>query len=48
MAGRAAVGLGALCFDDLGMSNEIGAIEKAMIWPQYAKDRIHSTVCINS
>jgi len=48
MAGRAAVGLGALCFDHLGMSNEIGAIEKAMIWPQYVKDRIHSTVCINS
>lgn len=25
------------------MSNEIGAIEKAVIWPQYVKDRIHST-----
>uniref|UniRef100_A0A8C2PM06 Growth hormone-inducible transmembrane protein n=1 Tax=Capra hircus TaxID=9925 RepID=A0A8C2PM06_CAPHI len=29
--------------DQMGMSNEIGAIEKAVIWPQYVKDRIHST-----
>ncbi|KAM9651285.1 growth hormone-inducible transmembrane protein isoform 2-T5 [Trichechus inunguis] len=43
VAGGAAVGLGALCFYGLGMSNEIGAIEKAVIWPQYVKDRIHST-----
>ena len=41
----AAVGLGALCSYGLGMplSNEIGAIEKAVIWPQYVQDRIHST-----
>ncbi|XP_023663884.1 growth hormone-inducible transmembrane protein [Paramormyrops kingsleyae] len=43
LAGGAAVGLGALCYYGLGMSNEIGAIEKAAIWPQYVKDRIHST-----
>ncbi|XP_001365591.1 growth hormone-inducible transmembrane protein [Monodelphis domestica] len=43
VAGGAAVGLGALCFYGLGMSNEIGAIEKAVIWPQYVKDRIHAT-----
>ncbi|XP_005407936.1 PREDICTED: growth hormone-inducible transmembrane protein [Chinchilla lanigera] len=43
IAGGAAVGLGALCYYGLGMSNEIGAIEKAIIWPQYVKDRIHST-----
>ncbi|EHB17065.1 Growth hormone-inducible transmembrane protein [Heterocephalus glaber] len=43
VAGGAAVGLGALCYYGLGMSNEIGAIEKAVIWPQYVKDRIHST-----
>ncbi len=30
VAGGAAVGLGALCFYGLGMSNEIGAIEKAV------------------
>ncbi|XP_038599730.1 growth hormone-inducible transmembrane protein [Tachyglossus aculeatus] len=43
VAGGAAVGLGALGYYGLGMSNEIGAIEKAVIWPQYVKDRIHST-----
>ncbi|XP_006029553.1 growth hormone-inducible transmembrane protein [Alligator sinensis] len=43
VAGGAAVGLGALCYYGLGMSNEIGALEKALIWPQYVKDRIHST-----
>ncbi|KAK1794144.1 hypothetical protein P4O66_011049 [Electrophorus voltai] len=43
LAGGAAVGLGALCYYGLGMSNEIGAIEKAVIWPQYVKDRIHAT-----
>lgn len=30
VAGGAAVGLGALCYYGLGMSNEIGAIEKAV------------------
>ncbi|XP_019739108.1 growth hormone-inducible transmembrane protein [Hippocampus comes] len=43
LAGGAAVGLGALCYYGMGMSNDIGAVEKAMIWPQYVKDRIHST-----
>ncbi|TKC41440.1 hypothetical protein EI555_016343, partial [Monodon monoceros] len=43
IAGGAAVGLGALCYYGLGMSDEIGALEKAVIWPQYVKDRIHTT-----
>ncbi|XP_068161789.1 growth hormone-inducible transmembrane protein [Antennarius striatus] len=43
LAGGAAVGLGALCYYGLGMSNELGALEKSAIWPQYVKDRIHST-----
>ncbi|KAF7705694.1 growth hormone-inducible transmembrane protein [Silurus meridionalis] len=43
VAGGAAVGLGAVCYYGLGMSNEIGAVEKSIIWPQYVKDRIHST-----
>lgn len=43
IAGGAALGLGALCYYGLGMSNEIGAIEKAVIWPQYVKERIHAT-----
>lgn len=43
VAGGATIGLGALGYYGLGMSNEIGAIEKAVIWPQYVKDRIQST-----
>ncbi|KAM9462258.1 growth hormone-inducible transmembrane protein [Clarias gariepinus] len=43
LAGGAALGLGALCYYGLGMSNEIGALEKAVFWPQYVRDRIHST-----
>ncbi|XP_041032484.1 growth hormone-inducible transmembrane protein [Carcharodon carcharias] len=43
VAGGAAIGLGALCYYGLGMSSEIGAIEKAVIWPQYVKERIRST-----
>uniref|UniRef100_A0A8C5PKC3 Growth hormone inducible transmembrane protein n=1 Tax=Leptobrachium leishanense TaxID=445787 RepID=A0A8C5PKC3_9ANUR len=43
VAGGAVVGLGALCYYGLGMSNEIGAIERAVIWPEYVKDRIRST-----
>ncbi|KAM9325840.1 growth hormone-inducible transmembrane protein [Gastrophryne carolinensis] len=43
VAGGAAVGLGALCYYGLGMSNEVGAVEKAVVWPQYVKDRIRST-----
>lgn len=31
LAGGAAVGLGALCYYGLGMSNEIGALEKSML-----------------
>lgn len=38
-----ALGIGALCFYGLGLSNQPGAIEKSMIWPQYVKDRITST-----
>ena len=30
LAGGAAVGLGALCYYGLGMSNEIGAIERSV------------------
>ncbi|CAI9547057.1 unnamed protein product [Staurois parvus] len=43
VAGGAVVGLGALCYYGLGMSSEVGAVEKAVIWPQYVKDRIRST-----
>ena len=33
LAGASAIGLGGLVFYGLGFSNEVGAAEKAMIWP---------------
>lgn len=38
-----ATGIGALCYYGLGMSNVEGALERSVLWPQYVKDRIHST-----
>merc|ERR1711997_1002517 len=43
VAGASAIGLGALAFYGLGFSNEVGAAEKAMIWPDYVKQRIRDT-----
>ena len=34
LAGGAALGLGALAFYGLGLSNEVGAIDKAVAWPE--------------
>ena len=34
LAGGAALGLGALVFYGLGLSNEAGAVDKAIAWPQ--------------
>ncbi|OXU28818.1 hypothetical protein TSAR_011192 [Trichomalopsis sarcophagae] len=43
VAGGAALGVGALCFYGLGLSSQTGAIDRAGLWPQYVKDRIHTT-----
>ncbi|XP_045611430.2 growth hormone-inducible transmembrane protein [Procambarus clarkii] len=43
VAGGAVVGLGALCYYGLGMSNEPGAIDRMVVWPQYVRDRIRDT-----
>merc|ERR1712180_159566 len=43
LAGASAIGLGGLVFYGLGFSNEVGAAEKAMIWPDYVKQRIRDT-----
>ena len=40
VAGGAALGLGALAFYGLGMSGEVGAVDRAVGWPQYVKDRV--------
>jgi len=43
VAGASAVGLGALAFYGLGFSGEVGAVDKAMVWPDYVKQRIRDT-----
>ncbi|XP_050687969.1 growth hormone-inducible transmembrane protein-like isoform X3 [Eriocheir sinensis] len=43
VAGGAVLGIGALCYYGLGMSNEPGAIDRVVIWPQYVRDRIRDT-----
>lgn len=43
LVGASGLGLGALCFYGLGLSSEPGAIDRSAIWPQYVRDRIHST-----
>uniref|UniRef100_A0A0C9QSZ8 GHITM_0 protein n=1 Tax=Fopius arisanus TaxID=64838 RepID=A0A0C9QSZ8_9HYME len=43
VAGSAVLGLGALCYYGAGLSPTTGAIDHAALWPQYVKDRIHTT-----
>jgi len=43
LAGAAALGLGALAFYGAGMSGEMGAVEKSVMWPEYVKTRIQDT-----
>ncbi|ESO89281.1 hypothetical protein LOTGIDRAFT_210320 [Lottia gigantea] len=43
VAGSAVFGLGALCYYGLGMSSEVGAIDRAALWPKVVKARIRDT-----
>lgn len=43
VAGASALGLGALVFYGLGLSNDVGILDKSHAWPQYVRDRIQST-----
>ena len=43
LAGAAVVGVGALAYYGAGLSGEMGAAEKSVMWPQYVKDRIRDT-----
>lgn len=42
-SGAAVLGVGALCYYGAGLSKEVGILEKSAIWPQYVRDRVHST-----
>jgi hypothetical protein len=43
LAGASVLGLGALAFYGLGMSKEVGAVERAIVWPEHVRQRIRST-----
>jgi len=43
LAGAAVLGVGALAYYGAGLSGEMGAVEKSVMWPQYVKDRIRDT-----
>ncbi|XP_063236213.1 growth hormone-inducible transmembrane protein-like [Bacillus rossius redtenbacheri] len=43
VAGGAALGLGALCYYGLGLSNQASIVDQAVLWPQYVRDRVHTT-----
>ena len=39
----AALGIGALCYYGTGMGSVEGSLDRAVLWPQFVRDRIHST-----
>lgn len=42
-AGASAIGLGALCYYGLGLGKGTSVLNNSMLWPEYVKERIHST-----
>ena len=45
LAGASVLGLGALAYYGLGMSKEVGAVERSIMWPEHVKQRIRNTYC---
>lgn len=43
VAGASLVGIGSLCFYGLGLSNQVGAIDRAVLWPEIVRHRIRDT-----
>ncbi|XP_046735861.1 growth hormone-inducible transmembrane protein-like [Diprion similis] len=43
LAGFSALALGGLCYYGLGLSKATGAIDHAVFWPEYVKERIKAT-----
>jgi len=43
LAGAAVLGLGGLAYYGMGFSNEMGAVERQMMWAPYVKERIRDT-----
>jgi len=43
LAGASVMGLGALAYYGLGLSNSAGAADRAMLWPEHVRQRIRDT-----
>ena len=43
LAGASVLGIGALAFYGLGLSNKEGAADKAMLWPEHVRQRVRDT-----
>lgn len=43
LAGASALGLGALAYYGLGLSNQVGTVDRAVLWPEEVKERIRDT-----
>ncbi|XP_037084250.1 growth hormone-inducible transmembrane protein-like [Pollicipes pollicipes] len=43
VAGASVVGIGALCYYGAGLSSEMGAIDRAVMWPDYVRERVKAT-----
>lgn len=43
LAGSSLLGVGALCYYGMGLSNEVGAVDKAVLWSDTVKHRIRDT-----
>merc|ERR1712117_151574 len=43
LAGASVMGLGALAYYGLGLSNSTGAADRAMLWPEHVRQRIRDT-----
>ena len=44
LAGASVLGLGALAYYGLGLSNEVGSVDRAVLWPQEVKTRIRQVL----
>ncbi|XP_028406026.1 growth hormone-inducible transmembrane protein-like [Dendronephthya gigantea] len=43
LGGASVAGIAALCYYGLGLSNEIGAVDRASLWPKVVRERIQAT-----
>lgn len=43
IVGASALGISALCYYGLGLSKGASAFDRSIMWPQYVRDRLHST-----